>query len=60
MNVENGMSNTSVFFLFYKKWNVFKKMLKRGLTKRYVINIMLVTDAEKHLKKINILLLTKH
>ena len=25
-------------------------MLKRGLTKRYVINIMLVTDAEKYLK----------
>lgn len=50
MNVENGVSNTGASFLFYKKWNVFKKMLKRGLTKRYVINIMLVTDAEKHLK----------
>lgn len=60
MNVENGVSNTSAFFLFYKKWNVFKKMLKRGLTKYLVINIMLVTDAGKHLKKINILLLTKY
>lgn len=50
MNVENGVSNTGASFLFYKKWNVFKKMLKRGLTKCLVINIMLVTDAGKHLK----------